>query len=82
MAQIGIPGLALVISCMTYIHSIRALKGKASNNHVDSIEQQLRSEIDRCEETLKICYQERDILQRENIALMRDIIKRAHNETP
>ena len=61
---------------LTYILNSRALRQKASNDHVTSMGQQLRRELETCKEAIAQCHAERDALQRENIALMREMTRR------
>lgn len=76
LIQLIIPVAALIISLLTYILNARALRQKASNDHVASVEQQLRHELESCQEAIAQCHAERDALQRENIALMREMTRR------
>lgn len=74
-----IPMVAIGLSLLTYILNLRALRLKATQDSMAAVQQdivRLKEELAACRLEVVQCHQDRDAMQRENIALMREMTRR------
>ena len=70
METYAVPLAALIVAVGTLLYAVLAARGKADGSYVE----QLKERVERLEEALRICEERREVLERENLRLLRALV--------